>query len=349
MTLSLPEGACDCHVHVIGPQDTYPMLPGRRYTPGPAGVQALHGHLRRLGLSRAVIVQPSVYGVDNRLLEESLAQPRGAVRGVAVLGPEVDDGELARLHAAGVRGVRVNLENAGASDPDALARLLSAWAGRVRGQGWHLQVYASCRALAAAAPRVRKLGVPLVFDHFAMTPAQTAPDDHELRAILDLVREGAAYVKLSAPYRIGGPIPHRRPRRRGRGDGAGADLCRGQPRPPAVGERLASHQPRPRRRAARSEPLPRRAARAPAGGNRRLAARRRPAPARAGRQPGPALRILSSRRFPTQSVKPPSGCRTSRPSRAPRPGAPPCCPWRRARPGAGAISAPLERRPRTAR
>jgi len=205
MTLSLPEGACDCHVHVIGPQDAYPMLPGRRYTPGPAGVQALHGHLRRLGLSRAVIVQPSVYGVDNRLLEESLAQPRGAVRGVAVLGPEVDDGELARLHAAGVRGVRVNLESAGASDPDALARLLSAWAGRVRGQGWHLQVYASCRALAAAAPRVRKLGVPLVFDHFAMTPAQTAPDDHELRAILDLVREGAAYVKLSAPYRIGGP------------------------------------------------------------------------------------------------------------------------------------------------
>ncbi len=205
MTLSLPEGACDCHVHVIGPQDAYPMLPGRRYTPGPAGVQALHGHLPRLGLSRAVIVQPSVYGVDNRLLEESLAQPRGAVRGVAVQGPEVDDGELARLHATGVRGVRVNLESAGASDPDALARLLSAWAGRVRGQGWHLQVYASCRALAAAAPRVRKLGVPLVFDHFAMTPAQTAPDDHELRAILDLVREGAAYVKLSAPYRIGGP------------------------------------------------------------------------------------------------------------------------------------------------
>lgn len=198
----LPAGACDCHVHVVAPQADYPMLADRHYTPGPASADALRAHMQRLGLAHAVIVQPSIYGSDNRLLVDSLLAFDGAARGVAVADDDVADTELTRLHDAGVRGVRVNLESTGASDAAAVSRALSAWAGRLAGQGWHIQVYASLDAIASAAPALARLPVPVVLDHFAMIPAQVALDDPRVLRVLDLVGSGAAYVKLSASYRI---------------------------------------------------------------------------------------------------------------------------------------------------
>ncbi|MGN6661822.1 MAG: amidohydrolase family protein [Achromobacter mucicolens] len=198
----LAAGACDCHVHVVASQADYPMLADRPYTPGPASADALRAHLQRLGLAHAVIVQPSIYGADNRLLVDSLLALDGAARGVAVVDDDVADAELSRLHDAGVRGLRVNLESTGASDAATVSRALSAWAGRLAGQGWHLQVYASLDAIAAAAPALARLPVPVVLDHFAMIPAALPLDDPRVRQVLALVGDGAAYVKLSASYRI---------------------------------------------------------------------------------------------------------------------------------------------------
>lgn len=198
----LAAGACDCHVHVVASQADYPMLADRPYTPGPASADALRAHLQRLGLAHAVIVQPSIYGADNRLLVDSLLALDGAARGVAVVDDDVADAELSRLHDAGVRGLRVNLESTGASDAATVSRALSAWAGRLAGQGWHLQVYASLDAIAAAAPVLARLPVPVVLDHFAMIPAALPLDDPRVRQVLALVGDGAAYVKLSASYRI---------------------------------------------------------------------------------------------------------------------------------------------------
>ncbi|WP_459615479.1 amidohydrolase family protein [Bordetella sp. 2513F-2] len=203
-TAPLAAGACDCHVHVIGEPARYPMMPDRHYTPGPASPEALRAHLARVGASRAVIVQPSVYGTDNRCMLDALAALQGAARGVAVLDVAASDDALARLHAAGVRGVRVNLESVGASEPQAVARALQRWAGRLAGSGWHVQVYASAAALAAAAGVLRAMAVPVVLDHFAMIPVDTPLSEPGVREILGLVASGAAYVKLSAPYRIGG-------------------------------------------------------------------------------------------------------------------------------------------------
>ena len=203
MSAALPPAhACDCHVHVVAPQADYPMLADRHYTPGPASAADLRAHLQRLGLAHAVIVQPSIYGTDNRLLVDSLLALDGAARGVAVVDGDVADTELARLHDAGVRGVRVNLESTGASDPAAVSRALTAWAGRLAGQRWHIQVYASLDAIAAAAPALGRLPVPVVLDHFAMIPAHTPLDDPRVRQVLDLVGNGSAYVKLSGSYRV---------------------------------------------------------------------------------------------------------------------------------------------------
>jgi len=205
MAAALPVGACDCHVHVVGPQADYPMDAGRHYTPGPAGCDALSGHMDQMGLSRAVIVQPSIYGTDNRCTLDGLAQMAGAGRGIAVVDEGVGDADLQALDRGWMRGLRLNLESTGRSSPQAVRDGLAYWADRVAPLGWHLQVYASLDAIAASASVLGALPVPVVLDHFAMIPAGLPLDDARVRAVFDLVGSGAAYVKLSGTYRIEPP------------------------------------------------------------------------------------------------------------------------------------------------
>ena len=200
--VELPAGACDCHTHVVGDAARWPMAAHRHYTPGPAPVEALQAHLRRNGLQRAVVVQPSFYGSDNRCLLDSLQRLGQAGRGVAVVDDEADDGLLARLHEGGVRGLRINVESAGVHDTAAVEAPLRRWADRLAPLGWHLQVYAVHATLVQLAPLLDGLPVPVVLDHFALLPADAAADDPAVRRIVELVASGNVYVKLSAPYRI---------------------------------------------------------------------------------------------------------------------------------------------------
>lgn len=204
---SLPPGACDCHTHVVGDAACYPMVADRQYTPAPASHEAIVAHLQGLGLQRCVIVQPSFYGTDNRYMLDSLQRLRGAGRGVAVLDETVDDVTLAELHAGAIRGVRVNLESAGLRDPSAVEGPLRRWADRLAPLGWHLQLYAAHTTIAALAPVLSRLPIPVVLDHFAMVPAHEPMDAAAVRGVLELVGSGKAYVKLSAPYRVAAQDP----------------------------------------------------------------------------------------------------------------------------------------------
>ena len=198
-----PADGCDCHVHVIGDPMRHPMVPQRHYTPGPASVAALRHHLDGLGLRRAVIVQPSVYGSDNRCLLESLEQLAGAGRGVAVPADDAAPAELRRLHAAGVRGMRLNLESSGNQDVATLERLLVDWSSRIADLGWHLQLYAAADVVDRIAGRLATLPVKVVLDHFALVAG--APGTPGAGTVEDLLRSGRVLVKLSAPYRLPSP------------------------------------------------------------------------------------------------------------------------------------------------
>jgi len=200
--VQMPPNACDCHTHVIGPRGTYPMVEDRHYTPGPAAHDALLAHLARHGLQRVVIVQPSVYGTDNRCMLDSLGRLPGRARGIAVLGDDVDNATLGSLHARGVRGLRVNVESAGVRDAKAVRTALALWANRIGCLGWHLQLYAALDTIAALVDPLARLTVPVVLDHFAMLPVDTEAGDTRATALLELLRSGNAYIKLSAPYRL---------------------------------------------------------------------------------------------------------------------------------------------------
>ena len=208
VAFEIPEGACDCHVHVFGTPSQFPFDERRGYTPPPAGVDELEALLRALRLSRVVIVQPSVYGTENSCTLDGMRRlgPDRA-RGVAVIGEATTDDELDAMHRDGIRGIRVNLETAGESDPDAARRLLAEAVARVAGRGWHVQVYTRLAVIAAVREEVARAQVPIVFDHFGGAQGAGAIGQPGFSALLDLVRAGDAYVKLSAAYRSSNQAP----------------------------------------------------------------------------------------------------------------------------------------------
>ena len=65
--------ATDAHCHVFGPAATFPYAPGRAYTPADAPKQRLAELHKALGIERAVIVQASCHGTDNRAMLDAIA------------------------------------------------------------------------------------------------------------------------------------------------------------------------------------------------------------------------------------------------------------------------------------
>jgi 2-pyrone-4,6-dicarboxylate lactonase len=207
---TIPALSCDCHVHVVGATSDYTMIPERQYTAGLANVQDLRQHMTALGLGRAVIVQPSFYGVDNRYTLACLEQMGGAGRGVAVVNENTSDEVLLALHQVGVRGLRINVESShgqGQGQGQAqfsLERSLLSWSDRLAALahlGWHVQVFAALDLIAACAKRIESLSFDLVLDHFAMIPTPSDTSDFSLSALLKLLSTGKIWIKLSAPYR----------------------------------------------------------------------------------------------------------------------------------------------------
>jgi len=197
------ELACDSHVHVIGPQDQYSMCKDRPYTPAPAGIRALQKHMGRMSVGRAVIVQPSVYGTDNRCLIDCLEAEPERFRGVAVVHPPVSDDELASMAAKGIVGLRINLESTGADDLPAALEAIRYWSSRLAGSGWHLQLYASYETINAALAQLVTLPIPLVIDHFGLIPPGLALTQLRSEVLYKRLTAGDVYVKLSGAYRVG--------------------------------------------------------------------------------------------------------------------------------------------------
>jgi predicted TIM-barrel fold metal-dependent hydrolase len=198
----VPRNACDCHTHVFGPHARFPLASDRLYTPGPALVEDLEALHRALSIDRVVVVHPSVYGTDNACTVDALRRLGKRARGVAVIDRGVSDAALADMHAAGVRGVRVNLETYGRHDPAAARRQLVEAAARVAPLGWHVQTYTNLAMIAALHDTIRTLPTTLVVDHFGRAQAASGCGQPNFDTLLGLLRSGKVYVKISAAYRI---------------------------------------------------------------------------------------------------------------------------------------------------
>ena len=193
-TLKAPANATDCHHHIY--DSRFPIAPSATLKPGDATVADYRALQRRIGTTRNVVVQPSTYGTDNRCTLDALGQFGAAARGVAVVDTSVTDDELHRLHAAGIRGIRFNLVQTGATTVEMVAPL----AARIAPLGWHVQVHALSPLIVGHAALWRDLPVQAVFDHMGHPRQPNGEHDPVVALLSDLARQGKAWVKLSGAY-----------------------------------------------------------------------------------------------------------------------------------------------------
>lgn len=187
----------DCHAHLFGPYARYPLNGDRSYTP-PEALQAEYlALLQRLGLSHGVLVQPSAYGEDHRLLLDTLAAlPQ--LRGVAVLRPHAVE-RLRGLRTRGVRAARFSQRSAGGNFAgSASLQDLEDMAAALASEGLHAELWTDCQALPDIAPRLRQLPVPVVIDHMGGFDAAAGVDAPGFRQLLSLLEDGTVWVKLCA-------------------------------------------------------------------------------------------------------------------------------------------------------
>jgi predicted TIM-barrel fold metal-dependent hydrolase len=197
VNFDVPPGACDCHVHVFGDPKKYPFVATRTYTPEVASADELRRMLSALRLERVVIVQPSVYGTDNTCTLDGMRALGDRARGVAVIDDKTTDAQLDAMGKTGIRGIRLNLATAGISDPGAARQRFDNAVARARNRGWHIQFNTQLSVIEALSPQFLASPVPLVIDHFGGATAARGLEQPGFSALVNLVKSGNAYVKIS--------------------------------------------------------------------------------------------------------------------------------------------------------
>jgi len=199
---AVPPGACDAHMHVFGPLETYPCVARPHYTLPDGTLQQFLRMMPVLGLERFVIVQPSFYGTDNSCLLDALSAAGAQARGVVMIEPTITDAELDRFHALGVRGVRLDLFKHSVLPQHEIKAYIASTVERIARLGWHLQFYTPGWLVRDLVDFFGTLTMPFVIDHMGYMLEEEGLTETDFACLLELMRQGQCWIKLSGPYRI---------------------------------------------------------------------------------------------------------------------------------------------------
>jgi 2-pyrone-4,6-dicarboxylate lactonase len=194
----LPKNSCDTHLHVFGDAQRYPVSnPNALYQP-PQGcnAEALQQLHAEMGVERAVLVQPTIYGTDHSLLHDVLAAaPKGRYRGVAIVDDSVSDNELGRLDAVGVRCARFNFGGNFKLAPSVASFRRSL--DRIRGLGWSAKIFGFGDDFLTVADELRRIEMPAIIDHMGGLDYRRGTDQPAAKLILELLKKENWWIGLS--------------------------------------------------------------------------------------------------------------------------------------------------------
>jgi 2-pyrone-4,6-dicarboxylate lactonase len=204
-----PPDAWDSHFHIFGPSDKFPYPPGRAYTPPDAPVERLIALLDRLGFANGLIVQGNAHVYDNSVVLDAMQRFPQRLRGVAITDTRIKPEVLRDWHKRGMRGLRFHLFPIEANRRGVGLDVFEVFRNTMADLGWVAQFFCDHRMLAPAAQALREISrdMPVIIDHLGMVPAAAGVGDANFQALLKLVGDGHAYVKVSAVYRLSEQYP----------------------------------------------------------------------------------------------------------------------------------------------
>ncbi len=198
----VPTGAIDTHVHVF--ESRYPMTANRGYNPPDSTLDDLKHLHATLGIDRVVFTQPSVYATDNSAILDGMnalnAETPDRARAVIATGLEITDEQIDDLDRAGVRGVRLNTDNKGGMplEMDQIPELCE----RISPFGWHIEFLFPGKDIIDLLPIFASVTVPMSIGHFAYQPAVDGVSAPGFQALLELMRQGNTWMKISGANRV---------------------------------------------------------------------------------------------------------------------------------------------------
>ena len=200
-TFQAPPGSCDTHTHIFGPAARYPYSPKRSYTPPDAGLDDFRALHAKIGIDRAVIVNASLYGDDNRVVVDAIAASAGRYRGIANVGDRISDAELLALDRGGIRGCRFNFVKHLGGFPDMAE--FDRTIKRIARLGWHVDLHFDAIDLPEFYPLLDRLPIPYLIDHMGRVQAKDGLEQKPFKILVDLLqRDKNCHVKISGPERV---------------------------------------------------------------------------------------------------------------------------------------------------
>lgn len=201
-SFAVPAKAVDCHAHVFGPASRYPYQANRSYTPPDAPLGALRAMHKTLGIERLVVVAASVHGTNNNAVLDAIAVEPDNLRGIATVGADITDKQLAQLRDGGIRGIRVNLVDKG-GNPFPSLDALSGIAERIRDLDFHIELLVHVESFPELRALAKAICVPMSVGHVGYTKVAAGGLAHPgYQDFLALLRDGHFWVKLTGPSRI---------------------------------------------------------------------------------------------------------------------------------------------------
>jgi 2-pyrone-4,6-dicarboxylate lactonase len=154
-----------------------------------------------------VFVQPSAYGRDNRcMLDAMRVVGAGRCRGIVDIEEDAPPAELERLHAAGVRGVRINVNPIKPPEPGfsmSLMKRIRMLDAKCAALGWMLDFLAPGWLTRELVPVFRDLESRFSIAHLGMFAAMAGAQQPGFMEFVSFVRRcERCWVKLTGAYRI---------------------------------------------------------------------------------------------------------------------------------------------------
>ena len=200
-----PAGACDAHCHVFGPHEVFPYHPKSTYHPPDGPKERLAELHNLLGIERAVIVQASCHGPDNRAMMDALAHDPKRYRGVCIANDSFSDEEFADLDAGGVRGIRFNFVThlGGTPDLDMMKRVLE----RVKPLGWHLVIHVNAEDIISFEEFFLQFDMDIIVDHMGRVSTADGVHQKAFQILKSFLERENWWVKICGSERISAAGP----------------------------------------------------------------------------------------------------------------------------------------------